>query len=87
MPENRPARKKTKPAAALLLGIGLDAADGEKRITTGRDFLLLGGSADTHAQMTERAIKLDEELARRGRRLADVRSAEELRDVVERAWR
>ena len=83
-PKRSPARKKR--AASLLLGVGLDG-DGEKRITTGRDFLLVGGSEGTHELMVERAVKVNEELDRRGKRLADVGSIDELREIVDRAGR
>jgi len=86
MPARRPA-KKPRATTVLLFGVGFDAKDGEKRVTTGRDFLLVGGSEDTHGALTERAIKLNEELDRRGKRLADVRGRDEMRDIVERAWR
>jgi hypothetical protein len=84
-----PAKRPTKPrkTTALLLGVGFDAGPGEKRITTGRDFLLVGGSEETHEQLTEHAVKVNEELDRRGMRLADVRSKDELTDIVQRAWR
>ena len=64
----------------LLLGLGLDGKDGHKRMTKGDDFLLLGGSEETHERMTETAIKVNEKLARRGRKLRDA-SPEELRDI------
>jgi hypothetical protein len=66
--------KKIKRRAALL-GVGLDA-DGHKRITTGENFTLVGGSAATHDQMTEQAIKINEKLKARGKRLEDVSRAE-----------
>ena len=66
------AKKKRK---AALLGLGLDS-DGHKRITTGENFTLLGGSKDTHEQMTEQAIKINEKLKARGKRLEDVSHAE-----------
>jgi hypothetical protein len=40
----KPVRKRRKKAHAALLGVGLDNADGHKRITTGEKFLILGGS-------------------------------------------
>jgi hypothetical protein len=86
MPAKRPAKRK-KEKVALLLGVGLDGDDGHRRITRGRDFFLVGGSRDTHAELQERAIKVNEELDRRGKRLADVSSKDEMRDIVERAWR
>lgn len=66
---------------SALLGIGLDARDGQKRLTRGPNFVLLGGSAETHAQMQETAVKLNEQLERRGKRLEDV-SARELGDLL-----
>ena len=84
-----PTKRPTKPrkAEALFLGVGLDGEPGERRITKGRDFLLVGGSPETHERLTERAVKVDEELDRRGMRLADVRSRDEMIDVLQRAWR
>jgi hypothetical protein len=84
-----PTKRPTKPrkSATLFLGVGFDAEPGEKRITKGRDFLLVGGSEETHERLTERAVKFNEELDRRGMRLADVRSKDEMIDIVQRAWR
>ena len=65
--------KKNRKAA--ILGIGLDS-DGSKRITTGPNFALVGGSQETHAQMTEKAIKINEKLKARGKRLEEVSHAE-----------
>ena len=71
------AGKKTKKAA--ILGLAFDAEDGHTRLTRGKNFVLCGGSDETHAQMQETATKLNEHLDRRGRRLEDV-SIGELRD-------
>jgi hypothetical protein len=68
---------------ALLLGLGLDGDDGHVRLTKGPDFRLLGGSEGTHARMLEHAMRLQDELARRGKRLADV-EPDELRAIVRR---
>jgi len=76
----RAASKKQKSAA--LLGLAFDAQDEHKRITRGRNFLLCGGSPETHAVMQETAIKLNEHLDRRGQRLEEV-SSRELRDIFE----
>jgi len=75
----RADESKTNKSAALL-GLGLDADDGHTRITRGKNFLLWGGSQETHALMQETAIKLNEDLDRRGKRLEDV-SPSELRDI------
>lgn len=69
---------------SILLGIGLDG-DGHRRVTNGPDFLLVGGSEETHDVMQERAIKIGEELERRGKRLSDIRCADEFRDLADRA--
>jgi len=61
---------------ALLLGVGLDSQDGHVRITKGPNFRLVGGSRDTHEQMQETAIKFNEELDRRRKRLDDISPAE-----------
>jgi hypothetical protein len=71
---------KLKPRAALL-GLAFDADDGLTRITRGKNFLLGGGSPETHSFMQETAIKINEHLDRAGKQLADV-SAHELRDIV-----
>jgi hypothetical protein len=72
---------KKKPARkALLLGVGLDS-DGHKRVTTGPNFVLAGGSAETHEVMTEKAIKINEKLTASGKRLEDV-SHEEFDDIA-----
>lgn len=76
----RAAKKATKKAA--LLGVAFDAEDGHTRLTRGENFLLCGGSQETHGEMQETAIKLNEQLDRRGRRLEDV-SLPELRDIFE----
>ncbi|HUY34049.1 MAG TPA: hypothetical protein VMV69_14975 [Pirellulales bacterium] len=57
---------------AAILGLGLDAADGHTRLTRGDNFVLFGGSEDTHKSMRETVVKLNEELDRRGKRLEDV---------------
>lgn len=64
----------------MLLGVGLDS-DGHKRITTGKNFALVGGTAETHEAMTEKAIKINEHLSRRGKELHQV-SREEFHDIA-----
>lgn len=72
--------KKKRPARAVLLGVGLDS-DGHKRLTTGPNFALVGGSKETHEEMTEKAIKINEKLAAKGKRLEEV-SREEFDDIA-----
>lgn len=74
-------RRFTDKHVAGLLGLAFDATDGHKRITRGKNFLLAGGSEDTHGVMRETIIKVNDELDSRGLDLADV-SADELRDML-----
>lgn len=66
---------KSKKKKALILGVGLDS-DGHKRVTTGENFALVGGSKETHEEMTEKAIKINEKLAAKGKKLEEVSRAE-----------
>ncbi|MBM4017007.1 MAG: hypothetical protein FJ288_01555 [Planctomycetes bacterium] len=75
----KPAKARKKKA--WLLGVGLDNKDEHVRITRGENFHLVGGSEDTHGTMQEKALKFNEKLKRRGRRLEDV-SHEEFRDIA-----
>ena len=77
---------RPKPKEAALLGLGFDADDGQKRLTRGKNFVLYGGSEETHSVMQETALKVNEHLDRRGRRLEDVSPAE-LRDICESVQR
>jgi hypothetical protein len=80
--ENRkPASGKPKKAKAHMLGLGLDNDDGHVRVTRGENFHLLGGSQETHEKMQEQAIKINEKLNHRGKRLEDV-SHEEFVDIA-----
>ena len=72
--------KKKGRRKAVLLGVGLDS-DGHKRVTQGPNFLLAGGSQETHEIMTEKAIKINEKLAARGKQLEEV-SREEFDDIA-----
>ncbi len=72
----RDSRKKT----AALLGLAFDAEDGHTRVTRGDNFLLLGGSHETHALLQQTAVKINEHLDKRGKRLEDV-SIGELRRI------
>ena len=75
---NAPQKKKRK---AVMLGVGLDS-DGHKRLTTGPNFALVGGTEETHEVMTEKAVKINEKLKARGKRLEDV-SHEEFDDIAQ----
>ncbi len=69
------AQKPKTKKAAVMLGLGLDS-DGHKRVTTGPNFALLGGTRDTHDAMTEKALKINEKLVARGKKLHEISRAE-----------
>jgi hypothetical protein len=73
----KPSKSKQK---GILLGVGLDS-DGHKRVTTGPNFLLMGGSEETHGVMTEKVIKLNEKLKAAGKHLDNV-SHQEFEDIA-----
>jgi hypothetical protein len=77
-------RRITERRVAGLLGLAFDADDGHKRITRGKNFLLAGGSEQTHGLMRDTIVKVTEELDNRGVDLADV-SVDELRDLLNEA--
>ena len=65
-----------------MLGVGLDNEDGHTRLTKGKNYALVGGSHETHSMMQETAVKINEHLDDRGKRLEDV-SVRELRDICD----
>jgi hypothetical protein len=72
--------------SSALLGLAFDNDDGQTRLTRGANFLLVGGSQETHSVMQETAVKINEQLDKRGKRLEDVPVAELrsiCRDVAE----
>ena len=83
--ETKPPRAKRRPRGPEivvgLVGLGLDGTDGHTRLTKGDDFVLFGGSAETHEKMQDLTIRLTERLKKKGKRIsgADMR---EIRDIV-----
>jgi len=75
MPDRPPKQPRSK-----VLGVAFDNADGHSRLTRGPDFLLAGGSQETHELMQEAVIKVNEKLGERGMRIGDA-SVEQLRDL------
>lgn len=73
--------KKNRRRKAVMLGLGLDS-DGHKRLTTGHNFVLVGGSQETHEVMTEKVIKVNEKLASKGKQLEDV-SRDEMDEIAQ----
>ena len=75
------ARKTKEKTSELvgLFGVGFDNEDGHKRVTQGEEFVLVGGSEETHERMQDVAIHVTESLKNKGKRLQDA----ELQEVVD----
>ncbi len=69
-------KREKQDKKAFLFGVGLDNDDGHMRYTRGPNFHLVGGSEDTHGLMQEKAVKFNEKLDDRGKRLEDISRAE-----------
>jgi len=65
----------------MMLGMGMDGDDGQVRVTNAENFLLVGGSHDTHECMQDKCIKFNEILGSRRKRLEDL-ERQELMDVA-----
>ena len=81
---SKPSRRKRQPKVSGIVGVGLDNEDGHKRITTGEKFILVGGSQQTHENMTETMVKTFEELKRRDKPLEKV-EPEELAEIINKS--
>ncbi len=79
----RKSTAKTKETVGLI-GLGLDNQDEHKRITKGEEFLLVGGSQETHERMQDIAIHVTESLKNKGKRLQDA-CVEEVAELMHRA--
>jgi len=76
--------RRRKPKSAHLLGVGLDDADGHKRLTSAEQFTIVGGSEETHGRMTETVIKTFETLKKRRKSLQAV-EPKELAEIIQQS--
>lgn len=74
--------RSAKKQRVGLLGVGLDGADGHKRVTQGDDFVLMGGSEETHGRMQELVIRMNEKLKRKGKQIGEL-SEREFEDLAQ----
>ena len=74
----RKTKAKTTQTVGLI-GVGFDNEDGHQRITKAEEFLLVGGSQETHERMQDVAIHVTETLKDKGKRLQDA----ELQEVID----
>lgn len=77
------ASREDEERAEILgfIGVGLDNKDGHQRLTRSDNFVLVGGSADTHERMQDTAIRFGEALRKRGKTLPET-STEEALDLL-----
>jgi hypothetical protein len=78
-----PSRTEPRRIRAALIAFGLDGRDDDHHVTRSDQGLIVGGSAETHAEIQETVLRMEEELDRRGQNLGDL-DPEELADL---AWR
>lgn len=64
-----------------LIGLGFDGDDGHVRISRGKNFYLVGGSEVTHEEMQETALKFNEKVDERGKKLREI-NGHELDEIV-----
>ncbi len=81
MARKRKASRDQEVEVLGLLGIGLDDDEGHRRLTTGDNFVLIGGSEETHERMIDSAIHVNEALAKRGKTL-ETASLPEIIEIV-----
>lgn len=82
-PKKTPSKapKKSKMKLGGIVGLGFDNDDDQERITHSKHFMLLGGSEETHERMQDTAIRFEEKLKDRGKRLQDT-SINEVLDLL-----
>lgn len=61
---------------AILYGLAFDNKDNHKRITTGEDFYIVGGSAETHDTLVEKVLEFSETVKKYGKKLNDLSVSE-----------
>lgn len=57
---------------AILIGLDLESDQSPRRVINGPRCLVVGGSAESHAEMLETMLRLESELERRGRELGEI---------------
>ncbi len=91
----QPSSPRPRRLRAALIGIGLDNVDDLNRLTRGDQSLIFGGSAETHAELWETALRMELELDQQGVLLGDLDPAQlaelaavidspELREIAQR---
>jgi len=65
-----------------LIGLGFDGYDGRTRISRGPNFVIYGGSRETHQKMQQTALKFNKLVDERGKSIEQI-NRRELQEIVE----
>lgn len=60
----------------MLYGLGFDNKDNHKRVTTGEQFYIAGGSAETHENLVEKVLEFGEAVKKYGKKMDDLSEME-----------
>lgn len=60
----------------VLYGLAFDNEDKHKRITTGENFYILGGSEKTHEKLVEKIVEFSQVVKKYGKQLHDLSESE-----------
>ena len=75
--------KEKQERIARMLGIAFDAGDGHIRVSQGDNFSVYLGSEDTHDEIRELCMRVNDALSREGRTLREL-TREEFLDLIDR---
>ncbi len=78
---SQPRNRTSAHTEKGVLGLGFDAEDGHKRVTQGDEFLLIGGSRETHERMQDVVMRMEERLKRKGKSFREI-SRDEFADLA-----
>ncbi len=67
---------KPSKGDSILCGLAFDNEDNHKRITTGENFYIIGGSEKTHESLVENILKFNEVIKKYGKKLGDLSESE-----------
>ena len=78
------ADRRNEESYRLLLGVGLDNEDGHTRLTRGDDYVLMGGSEETHERMQDDVERFRHSLEKMGTDLQSASRAE-MKEAADRS--
>jgi uncharacterized protein YjlB len=79
----KPQQRVRRDRKGFLVGVRLDKGDGHKRISRGKDFVVVGGAKEGHEHLRETVAAMSDEVKQRGKDVAEVQR-EEFREIFEK---